>query len=147
MRSLICVVFTIALVSSSWASAARASVTMVGRAPPNLQVRCTLHKLASVFGVGIFAAGAPDVPFASENDKPAAPNTGRALLLCFRFEVCFTCDMADSYTFGQCSDQSIATAIRKTVLGSIGRCLSRRHGFRQVASRQDARPGRTDGAL
>jgi hypothetical protein len=74
-----------------------------------------------VFGVGIFTAGAPDVPFASENDKPAAPNIGRALLPRFRFEVCFTCDMADSYTFGQCSDQSIATAIRKTVLGSIGR--------------------------
>jgi hypothetical protein len=80
--------------------------------------------LTPVFGVGIFTAGPPDAPLASENDKPAAPNTGRALLLRFRFEACFARDMADtSHTFGQCSDQPIATAIRNTDLGSVGGCL------------------------
>jgi hypothetical protein len=53
-----------------------------------------------VFGDGIFTAGASDAPFANENDKPAAPNTGRVLLLRFRFEVCFACNMAET-SFGR----------------------------------------------
>jgi hypothetical protein len=81
--------------------------------------------LTPVFGVGIFTAGPLEAPLASENDKPAAPNTGRALLLRFRFDACFERDMAaTSYTFGQCSDQWIARAIREIVPGSIGRCLN-----------------------
>jgi hypothetical protein len=80
--------------------------------------------LAPVFGVGIFTAGPADAPLASDNDKPAAPNTGRALLLRFRFEACFARDIAALHTSGQYSDDPIATAIRNTVLGSIGRCLN-----------------------
>jgi hypothetical protein len=67
----------------------------------------------------MFAAGAADAPLAIENDKLAAPNAGRALLLRFRLVGCFARDMADtSHTFAQCSDQSITTAIHGTVLGS-----------------------------
>jgi len=42
--------------------------------------------------VGKFTAGPPgtaDAVLASDNDNPAAPNTGRALLRRFCFEVCF----------------------------------------------------------
>jgi hypothetical protein len=49
-----------------------------------------------VFRVGISAPGPPgiaDAPLASDNDNPAAPNTGRALLRRFRFEGCFAWDM------------------------------------------------------
>jgi hypothetical protein len=53
-----------------------------------------------VFEGGIFTAGAPDALFANENDKPAAPNTGRVLLLRFRFEVCFACNIAET-SFGR----------------------------------------------
>jgi len=64
-----------------------------------------------VFRVGISAAGplvTADAPLASDNDNPAAPNTGRALLRRFRFEACFACDMAESsHTFGQMFDQTI----------------------------------------
>ena len=64
--------------------------------------------LAPVFGVGKFTVGPPDAPLTSENDNPAAPNTGKALLRRFRFEACFACDMAGtSHTFGEHSDQSI----------------------------------------
>jgi len=44
-----------------------------------------------VFEVDVSASplGTADAPLASDNDNPAAPNTGRALLRCFRFEVCF----------------------------------------------------------
>jgi len=53
-----------------------------------------------VLRVGISTAGplvAADAPPASDNDKPAAPNTGtaRALLRRFRFEACFECDIVD----------------------------------------------------
>jgi hypothetical protein len=44
----------------------------------------------------MFAAGAADAPLANENDKPAAPNAGRALLLRFRLVGCFARDMADT---------------------------------------------------
>lgn len=37
----------------------------------------------------MFAAGPADAPLASENDNPASPNTGTALLGRFRFEVRF----------------------------------------------------------
>jgi hypothetical protein len=57
--------------------------------------------LGSALRVGMFAAGAADTPLASDNDKPAAPNAGRALLLRFRLDGCFARDMADtSHTFG-----------------------------------------------
>src|SRR5262249_41681162 len=47
--------------------------------------------------------GTADAPLASASDNPAAPNTGRVLLRRFRFEACFTRDMAkSSHTFGQC---------------------------------------------
>jgi hypothetical protein len=52
--------------------------------------------LIPVFGVGISAAGliAADAPLASDNDNPAALNTGTALMLRFRFvEACFACDI------------------------------------------------------
>jgi hypothetical protein len=58
-----------------------------------------------VFRVGTSAAGplvTADAPLASDNDNPAAPNTGRALLRRFRFEACFACDMMDSsHAFGK----------------------------------------------
>jgi hypothetical protein len=56
-----------------------------------------------VFGVGISATGplgTADAPLASDNDKPAAPKTGRALLRRLRFEACFVCDMAESFHSG-----------------------------------------------
>jgi hypothetical protein len=57
--------------------------------------------LTAVFGVGIFAAGAPDAPLASENDKPAAPNAGKALLLRFLLDDCLARAMTDtSHNFG-----------------------------------------------
>jgi hypothetical protein len=37
--------------------------------------------------------GAADAVLASDSDKPAAPNTGKALLRRFRFEVCTVLDM------------------------------------------------------
>jgi len=46
--------------------------------------------------VGKFTAGPPgtaDAVPTSDNDNPAAPNTGRALLRRFRFEGCFAWDM------------------------------------------------------
>src|SRR5262245_41032612 len=44
-----------------------------------------------VFGVGISPSplGTADAALASDSDNPAAPNTGRALLRRFSFEVCF----------------------------------------------------------
>jgi hypothetical protein len=49
--------------------------------------------------VGKFTAGPPgtaDAVLASDKDKPAAPNTGRALLRRFRFEACFEFDIVES---------------------------------------------------
>jgi len=46
--------------------------------------------------VGKSTAGPPgtaDAVLASDNDKPAAPNTGKALLRRFRFDECFVCDI------------------------------------------------------
>src|SRR5215471_2157436 len=54
-----------------------------------------------VFEVGISPSppGTADAALASDNDNPAAPNTGRALL---RFEACFEFDMGESSTpFGR----------------------------------------------
>jgi hypothetical protein len=48
--------------------------------------------------VGKFTAGPPgtaDAVLASDNDNPAAPNTGRALLRRFCFEACFEFDMTN----------------------------------------------------
>ena len=60
--------------------------------------------LIPVFGVGISAAGlliAADAPLASDNDNPAALNTGTALMLRFRFvEACFACDIGTLLSFG-----------------------------------------------
>ena len=39
---------------------------------------------------------AADAPLASDNDNPAAPNTGTALPLRFRFEACFAGNMVES---------------------------------------------------
>jgi hypothetical protein len=47
--------------------------------------------------VGKFTAGPPgtaDAGLARDNDKPAAPSTGKALLRRFRFEDCFVWDMS-----------------------------------------------------
>jgi hypothetical protein len=52
--------------------------------------------LTGVLRAGISAAGAPDAPLASDNDNPAAPNTGTAFLRRFRFEACFAYDMAET---------------------------------------------------
>ena len=52
-----------------------------------------------MFRVNGSAAGPPvvaDAPLASDNDNPAAPNSGRALLRRFRLESCFACDMVAS---------------------------------------------------
>jgi hypothetical protein len=55
--------------------------------------------LIPVFGVGISAAA--DAPLASDNDNPAALNTGTALMLRFRFvEACFACDIGTLLSFG-----------------------------------------------
>ena len=52
-----------------------------------------------MFDVGIFAAplGTADAALVSDNDNPAAPNTGRALLRRFSFEVCFAWDIVNSF--------------------------------------------------
>jgi hypothetical protein len=47
----------------------------------------------------IFAAGAPDAPLANDNDSPAAPNNGTAVLRRFRFADCFVCDIAETPVF------------------------------------------------
>jgi hypothetical protein len=74
-----------------------------------------------VFGVGIFAAGPADAPLASENDKPAAPNTGRALLLRFRFEACFARDIAATSTLpGNVQTARLRKQSATLAPGSIG---------------------------
>ena len=52
-----------------------------------------------VFGVGISPSpiGTADAALVSDNDNPAAPNTGRALLRRFSFEVCFAWDIVNSF--------------------------------------------------
>jgi hypothetical protein len=40
--------------------------------------------------------GTADAVLASDRDKPAAPNTGKALLRLFRFEICSVLDMGAS---------------------------------------------------
>jgi hypothetical protein len=44
--------------------------------------------------------GALDAPLASDNDNPAAPNTGTAFLRRFRFEACFAYGMAETSRSG-----------------------------------------------
>jgi hypothetical protein len=49
--------------------------------------------------MGKFTVGPPgtaEAVLAIDNDNPAAPNTGKALLRRFRFEVCFVLDMGAS---------------------------------------------------
>jgi hypothetical protein len=57
--------------------------------------------------VGKFTAGPPgtaDAVPASDNDNPAAPSIGRALLRRFSFEVRFAWDIVNSFpSFGRCS--------------------------------------------
>src|SRR6516165_2382683 len=52
-----------------------------------------------VFEVGISPSplGTADAALASDNDNPAAPNTGRALLRRFSFEVCFDWGIVNSF--------------------------------------------------
>src|SRR5262245_20255441 len=52
-----------------------------------------------VFEVGISPSplGTADATLASDNDNPAAPNTGRALLRRFSFEVCFAWGIVNSF--------------------------------------------------
>src|SRR5262249_21802184 len=52
-----------------------------------------------VFEVGISPSplGTADATLASDNDNPAAPNTGRALLRRFRFEVSFAWGIVNSF--------------------------------------------------
>jgi hypothetical protein len=75
-----------------------------------------------VFRVSGSAAGSAvvvaDAPLASDNDNPAAPNSGTALLRRFRFESRFACDMVEtSLAFsGKWFDQSIC--MRKATLRS-----------------------------
>jgi hypothetical protein len=58
-----------------------------------------------------------DTPLASDNDNPAAPNSGTALLRRFRFEYCFACDMVEtSLLSSKWFDQSIC--MRKAILRS-----------------------------
>jgi hypothetical protein len=76
----------------------------------------------SALRVGMFAAGAADAPLASENDKLAAPNAGKALLLRFRLDGCFARDMADtSYTSDNVQTNRSPQQSVGTVIGSIGR--------------------------
>src|SRR5262245_45014376 len=52
-----------------------------------------------VFAVGISPSplGTADATLASDSDNPAAPNTGRALLRRFRFEVSFAWGIVNSF--------------------------------------------------
>src|SRR6516164_7390202 len=52
-----------------------------------------------VFEVGISPSplGTADAALVSDNDNPAAPNTGRALLRRFSFEVCFAWGIVNSF--------------------------------------------------
>jgi hypothetical protein len=55
-----------------------------------------------VFDVDIFVTGPPgtaDAPLASDNDNPAAPNTGKALLRRLCFEACFAYDMVEPFRY------------------------------------------------
>src|SRR5215468_982133 len=59
-----------------------------------------------VFEVGMSPSplGTADAALASDNDNPAAPNTGRALLRRFSFEVCFAWGIVHSFPpSGRCS--------------------------------------------
>src|SRR5262249_32604445 len=61
-----------------------------------------------VFEVGISPSplGTADAALASDSDNPAAPNTGRALLRRFRFEVCFSWGIVNSFhTPADCPDR------------------------------------------
>jgi hypothetical protein len=72
--------------------------------------------LIPVFGVSISAAGLPiaaDAPLASDNDNPAALNTGTALMLRLRFvEACFACDIGTLLYFGLAREFWQAAAVR-----------------------------------
>jgi hypothetical protein len=68
--------------------------------------------LVSEFRADKSAAGAADELLASDNDKPATPNTGMAIRPRFRFEECFVYAMAtnlptrehsDDRLYGQCN--------------------------------------------
>jgi hypothetical protein len=48
-----------------------------------------------VSGVDVTAGASADAPLASAN-KPAAPNTGMALRLRFRVDVCFARDIGET---------------------------------------------------
>src|SRR5262249_18874109 len=52
-----------------------------------------------LFEVGISPSplGTADAALASDSDNPAAPNTGRALLRRFSFEVCFAWGIVNSF--------------------------------------------------
>jgi len=52
-----------------------------------------------VFDVSKFTGppGTAEAPLVNDNDNPAAPNTGSALLRRFRSEACFACDMGESF--------------------------------------------------
>ena len=79
--------------------------------------------LRSALRVGMFAAGAADAALASENDKPAAPNAGRALLLRFRVDGCFTRDMVAAWQDTACAEffqrcSIMATAIVQAAIAA-----------------------------
>jgi hypothetical protein len=62
--------------------------------------------VSAVFGVvGISVAGPPvaaEAPPVSDNDNPAAPNTGTAFARRLRFDTCFVCGIVESsHAFAQ----------------------------------------------
>jgi hypothetical protein len=76
--------------------------------------------LNEVFLGGISTAGAPDAPLASDNDNPAAPNSGKALLRRFRFESRFACAMVETSSSGNGSTIRfcVGNATLRSAIGS-----------------------------
>jgi hypothetical protein len=89
-----------------------------------------------VFLVSTSAAVPPlaaDAPLASDKDNPAAPNTGTALLLRFRLEACFACDMVESSeTVVQMFDQSTVWSKCVVCLMPVGHPFSQNVVFGRI---------------
>jgi hypothetical protein len=82
-----------------------------------------------VSGVDVSAGASADAPLASAN-KPAAPNTGMALRLLFRVDVCFARDIGET----SCLPTFVApTTIATPVLSSTPGIL---RGIARIANMQ-----------
>src|SRR5262249_6680091 len=82
-----------------------------------------------VFEVGISPSplGTADATLASANDNPAAPNTGRALLRRFSFEVCFAWGIVHSFPPRQMLDRWADFLERRQYRAKSRRQSSNRH--------------------